>query len=89
MILKMKIITINKISRNLKMKHFKMPNAPYSKRYQQALRKEQQMTADIGGIIGKSVTKSTDYLMVGQQDYRVIGEDEMSNRQKKAIKYIE
>ena len=31
----------------------------------QALKKEQQITADIGGIIGKSVTKSTDYLVVG------------------------
>ena len=28
----MKILAINKISRNLKMKRFKMPNAPYSKR---------------------------------------------------------
>jgi len=28
----MKLLAINKISRNLKMKRFKMPNAPYSNR---------------------------------------------------------
>ena len=31
----MKIIAINKISHNLKMKRFKMPNAPYSTRWVQ------------------------------------------------------
>ncbi|MDQ1770542.1 DNA polymerase III [Labilibaculum sp. A4] len=49
----------------------------------------QQLIADIGGINGNSITKSTDYLIVGQQDYRVVGEDGMSNKQEKAIKYIE
>jgi len=49
----------------------------------------QQLIADIGGINGKGVTKSTDFLVVGQQDYRVVGEDGMSNKQEKAIKYID
>lgn len=49
----------------------------------------QQLIADIGGINGKSVTKDTDFLVVGQQDYRVVGDDGMSNKQEKAIKLIE
>jgi DNA polymerase-3 subunit epsilon len=44
----------------------------------------QQIIADIGGIIGKSVTKNTDFLVVGQQDYRVVGDDGMSSKQEKA-----
>lgn len=49
----------------------------------------QQIIADIGGIIGKGVTRDTDYLIVGQQDYRLVGEDGMSNKQEKAINLIE
>jgi len=49
----------------------------------------QQIIADIGGINGKSVTKGTDFLVVGQQDYRIVGEDGMSNKQEKAVKLIE
>lgn len=49
----------------------------------------QQTIANIGGFIGKSVTKDTDFLIVGQQDYRVVGDDGMSNKQEKAIKLIE
>lgn len=49
----------------------------------------QQAIANIGGIIGKGVTKSTDFLVVGQQDYRVVGEDGMSSKQAKAITLIE
>jgi len=49
----------------------------------------QQAIANIGGINGGGVTKSTDYLVVGQQDFRVVGEDGMSSKQEKAIKYIE
>jgi len=49
----------------------------------------QQIVADIGGIIGNGVTKDTDFLIVGQQDYRVVGEDGMSNKQEKAIKLKE
>lgn len=49
----------------------------------------QQTIADIGGIIGNSVTKETDFLVVGQQDYRVVGDAGMSSKQEKAIKLIE
>lgn len=49
----------------------------------------QQLVADIGGVNGKSVTKETDYLVVGQQDYRIVGDDGMSSKQEKAIKLIE
>lgn len=48
----------------------------------------QQAIADIGGINAKSVTKDTDFLIVGQQDYRVVGEDGMSSKQEKAINLI-
>lgn len=49
----------------------------------------QQTIADIGGIIGNSVTRDTDFLVVGQQDYRVVGDDGMSSKQEKAVKLIE
>ena len=45
-----------------------------------------QMVADIGGYPSLSVTKSTNILVVGQQDYRVVGEDGMSSKQEKAMK---
>lgn len=48
----------------------------------------QQYIADIGGIVGGGVTQKTDYLVVGWQDYRVVGEDGMSNKQEKAVKMI-
>lgn len=43
-----------------------------------------QKVKDIGGIPSNSVTKKTEVLVVGQQDYRVVGEDGMSNKQEKA-----
>ncbi|MDD4215135.1 MAG: exonuclease domain-containing protein [Bacteroidales bacterium] len=49
----------------------------------------QQLIADIGGLNGNSVTKDTDFLIVGQQDYRIVGDDGMSSKQEKAIKLIE
>lgn len=49
----------------------------------------QQKILDIGGILGNGVTMSTDFLIVGQQDYRVVGDDGMSSKQKKALKFIE
>jgi DNA polymerase-3 subunit epsilon len=48
-----------------------------------------QIIANIGGIIGNGVTKETDFLVVGQQDYRVVGDDGMSSKQEKAVKLIE
>ncbi|MDR1554198.1 MAG: hypothetical protein LBS69_12190 [Prevotellaceae bacterium] len=49
----------------------------------------QQIIADIGGINANNVTKDTDFLIVGQQDYRIVGDDGMSGKQEKAIKFIE
>lgn len=49
----------------------------------------QQLIADVGGNIGNGVTAKTDFLIVGQQDYRVVGDDGMSSKQEKAVKLIE
>ncbi|MEO7082308.1 MAG: exonuclease domain-containing protein [Flavobacteriales bacterium] len=49
----------------------------------------QQTIIDIGGIATGTVTKTTDFLVVGQQDYRLVGETGMSSKQKKAIKMKE
>ncbi|GGC16499.1 BRCT domain-containing protein [Dyadobacter sediminis] len=49
----------------------------------------QQIIADLGGVLGGGVTKETDFLIVGQQDYRVVGEEGMSTKQVKAVKMIQ
>lgn len=55
-----------------------------------AVRKEMlQMVKNVGGIPMNSVTKETDVLVVGQQDYRVVGADGMSSKQKKALSLLE
>ena len=48
-----------------------------------------QKIKDVGGIPSDSVTKKTEVLVVGQQDYRVVGDSGMSNKQKKAIQLLE
>ena len=48
-----------------------------------------QKVKDVGGIPMDTVTKDTNVLVVGQQDYRVVGEDGMSSKQKKALKLLE
>ena len=48
-----------------------------------------QKIKDIGGIPADSVTKKTEVLVVGQQDYRVVGDSGMSNKQKKALQLLE
>lgn len=48
-----------------------------------------QKIADVGGIPVGSVTSSTDVLVVGQQDYRVVGGDGMSSKQEKAMRMID
>jgi DNA polymerase-3 subunit epsilon len=45
----------------------------------------QKIVLSIGGKITEGVTKETNYLVVGHQDYRYVGEDGMSSKQKKAI----
>lgn len=49
----------------------------------------QQIIADIGGFNQNGVNRETNFLVVGQQDYRIVGEDGMSSKQEKAIKLIE
>lgn len=48
-----------------------------------------QKIKDIGGIPADSVTKKTEVLIVGQQDYRVVGDSGMSSKQKKAFQLLE
>ena len=48
-----------------------------------------QLVADLGGTPSDTVTNETDILVVGHQDKRIVGEDGMSNKQKKAIKMIQ
>jgi len=48
-----------------------------------------QMIADIGGIIAKNVTKSTDYLIIGQKEFSKNGHAKLNTKQKKAIQLIE
>lgn len=45
----------------------------------------QQTILDVGGRVTASVSKATDFLIVGQQDHRLVGDDGMSNKQEKAI----
>lgn len=45
----------------------------------------QQYIADIGGEPTDGVTKKTDILVVGQQDFRVVGDSGMSTKQRKAM----
>ncbi len=53
------------------------------------VRKEaQQVIADTGGRNSNSVTKETDFLIIGQQDFRRVGEDGMSEKQEKAEKLL-
>ncbi|NHA03457.1 DNA polymerase III [Mucilaginibacter sp. HC2] len=48
----------------------------------------QKIVISIGGRITDGVTRDTDYLVVGFQDYRYVGEDGMSSKQKKAIAMV-
>lgn len=47
-----------------------------------------RMVLDIGGRTKDSLTKTADFLVVGQQDYRIVGEEGMSGKQKKAMEMI-
>lgn len=48
-----------------------------------------QMVMDVGGRTKESVTKTTDFLVVGTQDLRVVGSSGLSGKQKKAMQMIE
>ena len=48
-----------------------------------------RMVVRIGGFTQDSVTKETNYLVVGVQDLKVVGEKGLSGKMKKAQKYLE
>lgn len=48
-----------------------------------------QKVMDVGGIPVNSVTATTEVLVVGQQDYRVVGDAGLSSKQKKAMQMLE
>jgi len=48
----------------------------------------QQLVADIGGINGNGVNSGTNFLVVGQQDFRIVGDLGISSKQKKAIDLV-
>ena len=45
-----------------------------------------QLIADVGGINGDSVTKQTNYMILGNNDYCAMIKNGKSNKQKKAEK---
>ena len=51
-------------------------------------REMMQLAADCGAILQKSVTMKTDYLVAGEQDTEIVGEDGLSGKQEKARRYI-
>ena len=53
-------------------------------------RKEANKSAAlVGGIPEKGVTKNTNILVVGEQDWRVVGTDGLSSKMKKAQTLLE
>lgn len=44
--------------------------------------------ANIGGLPTNSVTTKTDILVVGEQDFKVVGEDGMSSKQERALQLL-
>lgn len=44
---------------------------------------------DVGGLIGNNVAKDVNFLVVGNQNRKVVGESGMSKKQKQAAKYAE
>lgn len=48
-----------------------------------------QAIADIGGTPLRGFNSSIEFLVVGQQDYRVVGDDGMSSKQEKTVKLIQ
>ena len=45
-----------------------------------------QLVVNVGGILDKSVTKTTNYLILGDNDYNAILKGEKSSKHKKAEK---
>lgn len=44
-----------------------------------------QMAVDVGAVVKSGVSRCTDYLVVGQQDPSLVGEDGLSSKQEKAL----
>lgn len=87
---KVQKVIIGDITKNNADSSFYQKNIVFTGKLSSMTRSEaQQIIADIGGVNQKGLTKDTNYLIVGQQDYRVVGDDGMSSKQEKAIDYIE
>jgi DNA polymerase-3 subunit epsilon len=48
-----------------------------------------QIIADIGGIPENGITANTNFLVVGQQNFKVVGESGLSGKQKEALKRLQ
>ncbi|MBD8005324.1 exonuclease domain-containing protein [Bacillus norwichensis] len=48
-----------------------------------------QAVVNLGGIIKSGVSGTTDYLVVGKQDKKIVGESGMSSKERKACEFIE
>lgn len=48
-----------------------------------------QKVLDLGGIVKSSVSSKTDYLIVGVQDKKIVGEDGLSTKEEKAYSLLE
>lgn len=48
-----------------------------------------QRIVDVGGIVKSGVSKKTDYLVVGVQDKKLVGDDGMSSKEEKAYAFKE
>jgi len=46
-----------------------------------------QLIADLGGYPADNINKSTDYLITGYQDYRLLNGNKISSKNKKALEY--
>ncbi|GHT62287.1 hypothetical protein AGMMS50239_15190 [Bacteroidia bacterium] len=48
-----------------------------------------QIIADVGGIPENDITLKTNFLVVGQQNFNVVGKGGLSSKQKKALQLLE
>ena len=48
-----------------------------------------QVLSNIGGNASKTITKNTNFLVVGQQDFRIVGQEGISSKQRKAMDMVQ
>ena len=48
-----------------------------------------QKVVDVGGILKSGVSRSTNYVVVGEQDKSIVGDDGLSSKERKALELIE